>query len=555
MRNKTVFGIVKDVIRDNTARTVFLVFVALASVLLALAPPQIMRVIIDRYLTLGVTNGLWRPALLYVSVVILVGTADFFRGWLLTFFGQRSIHEVRSAMMKKLGALPSRYFTDNTPGQTASRITTDVSNIDVLFSDGIVSMAVDSLKIIGVVVSIWLFSAQLGLLALALVPVVFFITRFFRKRMYAAQVQNLEQLGRVNSHIAESIGAFLTVKLFCKERYMEEKYCRELTANYETNGRVILYDSCYAPIIQAIRAIVIAVVVLLSADQVSALGISVGAVAATIDLMSQLLAPVEALGMEIQDIQKGLSGIGRIDEFLALGEEKKDSSISSEQVLSNLHKNAVSFEHLHFSYDGEVMVLKDLSAVVSENENVTITGRTGVGKTTLFSLVMGLLRPTDGRVTIGGFDAAAIPDGEKRRVFGYVEQSFHFIPGTVAEQITLGDPDISRERVESVCRAVGLDETIRTLPEGYDTAVTGSGSFSWGQCQLLSIARAVAADPKILLLDEITANLDAATEASVMQALQSVSGGRTVLAISHRQSAVQTSNRVIHIENGELVQS
>ena len=487
--------------------------------------------------------------------MILVGTADFFRGWLLTFFGQRSIHEVRSAMMKKLGALPSRYFTDNTPGQIASRITTDVSNIDVLFSDGIVSMAVDSLKIIGVVVSIWLFSAQLGLIALALVPVVFFITRFFRKRMYAAQVQNLEQLGRVNSHIAESIGAFLTVKLFCKERYMEEKYCRELTANYETNGRVILYDSCYAPIIQAIRAIVIAVVVLLSADQVSALGISVGAVAATIDLMSQLLAPVEALGMEIQDIQKGLSGIGRIDEFLALGEEKKDSSISSEQVLSNLHKNAVSFEHLRFSYDGEVMVLKDLSAVVSENENVTITGRTGVGKTTLFSLVMGLLRPTAGRVTIGGFDAAAIPDGEKRRIFGYVEQSFHFVPGTVAEQITLGDPDISRERVESVCRAVGLDETIRTLPEGYDTAITGSGSFSWGQCQLLSIARAVAADPKILLLDEITANLDAATEASVMQALQSVSGGRTVLAISHRQSAVQTSNRVIHIENGELVQT
>ncbi len=553
MKNKTVLGVVRNVIRQNRVRAAFLVFVALASVLLALAPPQIMRVIIDRYLTPGATAGLMKPALLYVAVVILVGAADFFRGWLLTFFGQRTIHEVRGEMMAKLGRLPARFFTENTPGQIASRVTTDVSNIDVLFSDGIVSMAVDSLKIIGVIVSIWLFSARLGLVALALVPVVFFITRFFKRRMYAAQVKNLEQLGRVNSHIAESVANFLMVKLFCKERYMEDKYCRELEANYETNGRVILYDSCYAPIIQCIRAVVIAVVVILSAGQLSVLGVSVGAVAATIDLMSQLLAPVEALGMEIQDIQKGLSGMGRIDEFLALGEDEKDGSITAEKVLGNLQNGAVSFENMSFSYDGEVTVLKNLNAVVAGNESVTITGRTGVGKTTLFSLVMGLLRPTAGRVPVVGFDAGSIPDSEKRRVFGYVEQSFRFVPGTVAEQIRLGDPDISRERVVEVCKKVGLDDTIRALPEGYDTELTGAGGFSWGQCQLLSIARAVAADPKILLLDEITANLDAATETHVMEALQSVSSGRTILAISHRDSAVRAAGRIIHIENGMIV--
>ena len=554
MKNSAVWGIVRGVLGKNRGKTVFLAAASLASVLLALAPPQIMREIIDRCLTPGVTDGLPRYALLYVVVVILAGAADFFQGWLLTFLGQRAIHVVRSEMMAKLTRLPARFFTENTPGQITSRVMADVSGIDELFSDGIVSMAVDSLKIFGIVVSIWIFSARLGLVALALLPLVFFITRFFRKRMYAAQVKNLEQLGRVNSHIAESVGAIFMVKLFCRERYMEEKYCRELRANYETNGRVILYDSSYAPLIQCIRAVVIAAVVLLSADQVSVLGISVGAVAATIDLMSQLLAPVEALGMEIQDIQKGLSGIGRIDEFLALPEDEKDPSITAEKVLDTLHENgAVTFDGLRFTYDGETDVLRGISAAVAEKESVTITGRTGVGKTTLFSLVMGLLRPTEGRVCIGAFAAAAIPDSAKRRVFGYVEQSFRFVPGTVAEQISLGDPVITRERVEEVCRTVGLDESIRALPQAYDTEVTGSGVFSWGQCQLLSIARAVAADPKILLLDEITANLDSATEARVMDALQNVSGGRTVLAISHREGAVRRADRILHIENGELV--
>lgn len=554
MKNNTVWHLIRGVLGKNRGKGIFIAAVSLASVLFALVPPQIMRALIDRCLTPGVTDRLLHYALLYVAVVILAGAADFLQGWLLTFFGQRTIHTVRSEMMAKLSRLPARFFTDNTPGQITSRIMADVSGIDDLFSDGIVNMAVDSLKIIGIIISIWLFSARLGLIALALLPLIFFITRFFRKRMYAAQLKNLEQLGRINSHIAESVGAIFMVKLFCRERYMEEKYCHELRENYRTNGHVILYDSIYAPIIQCIRAVVIALVVLLSADHVSALGISVGAVAATIDLMSQLLAPVEALGMEIQDIQKGLSGIGRIDAFLSLPEDEKDPAITAENVLSTLRETgAVTFDGLHFSYDGKTEVLKGISATLAERESVTITGRTGVGKTTLFSLVMGLLRPTAGRVRIGAFDAAAIPDSAKRRIFGYVEQSFRFVPGTVAEQISLGDPEISRERVEDVCRAVGLDESIRALPHGYNTVLSGTGTFSWGQCQLLSIARAVAADPKILLLDEITANLDSATEEHVMEALQSVSGGRTLLSISHRGNAARCAGRILRIENGKLV--
>lgn len=553
MKAKSVLSCVKSVIQRNRGLTLALALSAILSVLASLAPPQILKVIIDKYLSNKQTEGLITPAAIYLCVIILIGALDFFKGWLLTFFGQRTIHLIRFQMMEKLGRLPYATFAENSAGTISSRITTDVENVDVLFSDGLVSMAVDSLKLIGIIISIWLFSFRLALVALCLIPIVFAITRYFRKKMLEAQNENLKQLGKVNSHIAESIKNILMIKLFSKERFMEEKYCHELTENYKTKGRVIIYDSCYAPIIQLIRALVIALVVILSAEQIGVMSISVGMIAATIDLISSLLVPVEALGMEIQNIQKGLSGIKRIDEFLALDEDEKDESISAEAVMEGCKESAVSFQGLSFSYDNTVPVIKNMSLLIPFGESVTIAGRTGVGKSTLFNLVMGLLRPTSGRVLIGGYDAHRLPNEIKRRIFGYVEQNFRFVPGTVAEQISLGDPSISAERIAEVCTAVGLSECIEALELGYDTIITGNSTFSWGQCQLLSIARAVAADPKILLLDEITANLDSATEERIMYALQNVSFGRTVISISHRESAMRNCDRLIYIENGEIV--
>ena len=370
--------------------------------------------------------------------------------------------------------------------------------------------------------------------------------------MFDAETKNLAQLGRVNGHIVESAKNILMIKLFSKEVWMEEKYCRELEENYKTKGKVIIYDSSYAPIIQLIRALVISIVVILSAEQIGVMGVSVGMVAATIDLISSLLVPVESLGMEIQNIQQGLSGMKRIDAFLRLDEDEKDDSISAEAVLEGCKNAAVSFENLSFSYDEDVPVLKSMTLSIPYGESVTIAGRTGVGKSTLFGLIMGLLKPTEGKVLIGGFDAHKLPDSIKRRVFGYVEQSFRFVPGTVAEQVSLSDPEITRERVAQVCGSVGLSESIGALPQGYDTILTPQNAFSWGQCQLFSIARAVAADPKILLLDEITANLDSATEERIMAALKNVSQDRTVISISHRESAMRGCDRLIYIENGEI---
>ena len=256
-------------------------------------------------------------------------------------------------------------------------------------------------------------------------------------------------------------------------------------------------------------------------------GMSVGTSVTIIDYVSRIFTPIESLGMEIQTIQSAMAGVKRIDAFLAQPERdipapREESAACGDVVLS----------HVTFGYS-ERTVLSDLSFTVKQGEQVTLVGRTGAGKSTVFRLLLGLYRPQAGKIAIGGVDVSAITDEERRACIGCVEQHFARVPGTVLDQITLGDARITRAMAENAAQLAGLDEVIRALPNGYDT-LCADGLFSQGEWQLLSIARAAAANPAVLLLDEITANLDAETEARVLDALRRASKGRTVLSISHR---------------------
>ena len=231
--------------------------------------------------------------------------------------------------------------------------------------------------------------------------------------------------------------------------------------------------------------------------------------------------------MEIQTIQSAMAGVKRIDAFLAQDERRMAAERGGKAP-----EGDVVLSHVVFGYD-ERIVLNDISFTVKQGEQVTLVGRTGAGKSTIFKLLLGLYKPNSGTITIGGRDAADIADGERRGCIGCVEQHFSRVNGTVLDQIILLDPRISRAMAEDAARLAGLDGVIRSFPKGYDTPCT-DGMFSQGEWQLLSIARAAAADPKVLLLDEITANLDAETEARVLDALRRASAGRTVLSISHR---------------------
>jgi ATP-binding cassette subfamily B protein len=543
-----VFQAFKETLFKNVILVSLLLLVIIGAVLTSLIPPQILKNIIDHQLALTNKQGLLLLACLYLITLIGIGLFDFIKEAILTILGQKINITIRSRMMEKLERIRASYFSLNDTGTIVSRFTNDVEAINVMFSSGIVSMVVDSLKIIGIVGSIWIFSAKLGMMTLFLLPLIYFVTRQFQKRMLKAQTDNRRLVGSVNNLIAESIKNVRMIKSFSKEQYMESKYKSVLLDNYQTVEKVNFYDSIFPPVIQITRACIIGAIVVFSSDDLNVLDMSLGMIAASIELFSNLFAPIENLGMELQNIQTAISGVKRVDAFAIEDED-------APKIAVEIDDYTLDFEDVCFAYEPGIEVLQNISLSVHGKEKVTFVGRTGVGKSTLFKLIMGLLEPTSGRVTIGGIDVYSIPNHQKRSIFGYVDQTFHMIKGSVADQITLKDPSITRESVEKVLTYVGLNTSIALLNDGYDTFVHSETMFSHGQKQLLGIARAIVCNPPVLLLDEITSNLDSVTEEKVVSVLRKIAEERMVLSISHRLTSILASDMLILLENGRIINS
>lgn len=553
MKDRLVGKSIKKVIKNNIGFCIILVLVIIGVVILSLVPPQLLKVIIDKYLINKVTTGLLRIAIIYLLVLIFIGILDVIKEAFLVVLGQKITKEIRKEMMYKLEKVNSMYFSNNDSGEVVSLFTNDVDTINSLFTNGIIGMIIDCFKIIGILTSIWIFSFYLGIVTLILIPIIYLITRGFQKLMLKAQFRNRVLVGKVNNHISESLKNITMIKTYSKEKYMEDKYVEYLKDNFETVEKINYFDSVYSPIIQLIRALVISIIVILSSSQFNYIGISLGMVAASIELISNLFSPIENLGMEFQDIQRAISGIKRVNEFYEEREEEdKNRKLKKETLISNPRHITIGFNNISFSYTKGVRVLEEISFDIVAGEKITIVGRTGVGKSTLFKLILGLIKPTKGSITINEVDVYSIPNKEKRKIFGYVSQGFTFIQGSVKDQVTLQDKNISQENVEVVMKLVGLHDYILTLEKGYETMIEHDKLFSQGQKQLLAIARAIVMNPPILLLDEITANLDSVTEEKVVSILQKISTTRTILSISHRLSSIIDCDKIVRIENGRV---
>ena len=546
------------VFKENTGMVILLAFAVLGAVITSLIPPHILRYIIDNMLAQNSYNSnknnkLLELAFAYMGVLLFIGVFEFLKEVILTVLGQKITKEIRYEMMGKLEKINTLFFSSNGSGAIVSRFTNDVDAINSLFTDGIVGMMVDCLKIIGIIISIWMFSSSLGVITLLLLPIIYGITRSFQGRMLKAQINNRVLVGKVNNHISESLKNIQMIKSYSKEYYMEKNYTNYLLDNYKTIEKVNFYDSIYSPIIQITRAIIIGFIVVLSSKDLNYLGISPGMVAASIELISNLFSPIDSLGMELQNIQQAISGIYRVNDFYNEPEDGiKDNSLLVEDIMKSDKDVMLAFNNVFFQYEEDDYVLKNINLDVKKNEKVAFIGRTGVGKTTLFKLVMGLIKPSSGSITINGVDVYDIPNSKKREIFGYVDQGISIINGTVAEQISLKDDSIKREDIENAVDFVGLTEYVESLENGLDTIVVHDSLFSQGQKQLLAIARAIVLNPPILLLDEITANLDSITEERIVSVLKKASYSHTILSISHRLSSMVVSDRVVILENGSI---
>lgn len=536
---KNVRSVIRQTVTGYAGLSLGIVLAVAGAIVTALLPPWILGSIVDT-----ITAGNAVPValvILYFAFTVFTGLTESLREGLLTVFGQKITHALRSSMMEKYTNLTAGELTKQEPGTIVSRFVGDVDTVENLFTSGIISMFADACKIISILVVIWLKNRGLAIVLLILLPFLYWFTRTAQKNMLKAQIENRRAVGRASGHVPETLHNIRTVHTLGKERYMEERYDEYIAESYRAVDRTNFYDAIYSPVILILNAIVVAVVMLFSASGnakvLTLFGMSAGTAVAVINYISQIFTPVESLGMEIQTIQSAVAGVHRINEFYALEELPERVRNLETPVVTEEETPFVELQNVTFAYeDDSRKILHHLSFKVYPGEQVTLSGRTGAGKSTVFKLLLGLYQPGEGKVLIQGRDAFQIPENEKRSLYGYVEQTFHRVPGTVKDQITLYDDSFTMEEVREAATIAGLDATIEQLEKGYDTICT-SEIFSQGQWQLLSIARAAVAKPKLLLLDEITANLDAQTEEEVLQALKRASEGRTVISISHRVNA------------------
>lgn len=546
------------------------------AVITALYPPLVLGRIVDT-LAAGCQVPLYL-IFLYMVFTVITGLMEAAREGLLTVFGQKITHALRSGLMEHFTRLTAASLSKQEPGAVVSRFVGDVDTVENLFTSGIVSMFADTCKIISILAVIWFRNKGLAILLLILLPFIFWFTRYVQRNMLEAQLRNRRAVSKASGHVPETLHNIRTIHNLGKEKYMEKKYDEYIGDSYKAMEKTNFYDAIYSPVILILNAIVVAVVMLFSASgnakALTLFGMSAGTAVAVFNYISQIFAPVESLGMEIQTIQSAIAGVRRINEFFALpafedvkadikadfnvdikadimadfnADISADINAALETQTANINNSEelkarkactpyVQFNNVTFGYEADHIIIKDKSFNVDMGEQVTLQGRTGAGKSTIFKLLLGLYKPLKGQILIDGIDSSNITDNMKRRIFGYVEQTFHMVPGTVKDQITLYDEAISMDEVVNAARLAGLHDTIMSFDKGYDTLCTQE-IFSQGQWQLLSIARATAANPQLLLLDEITANLDADTEREVLKALKNVSENRTVISISHRVTA------------------
>lgn len=520
----------KDVIRIFPAVFILMAASVAGAMLISLLPPLVLEKTVDSFSTGNGNIGTY--AAQYLLTSLLACALESAREALITVFGEKITHSLRSMMIEKMGRMDASLLAESETGSIAARLVSDVDTVETLFSGGVIGMFSDAISIIGIMVVIFTKSRGLFVILLIALPCVFAFTRFVQKRMLSAQKENRKAVALSSKIIPETVSCIRSIHDNDAEGFMEKRYGESIDMMFRALNKNAMYDSFYSPVVITVSSAVIALMMSLCVSQDSmmdAFGMSVGTAVALISYVGRIFGPLESLGMEIQNIQSSAAGLARLDEFMA-SDEREAGTVSA------IDRADVSLSGVSFSYDGKRDVLKDFDLRVGEGERVTLVGRTGCGKSTVFKLLLGLLAPSSGRAELGGAPAGQIADAARRSIICCAEQRFAMTDGTVRDQVTLKDSSISDDQVKAALERALLWEKVGSLPQGLDTPCDES-LFSQGEFQLLSIARATVSNPRILLCDEITANLDVETEEKVRRALDEASKGRTVISISHRDTS------------------
>lgn len=528
----------KKVFRSHWLLSCSVILFFIATIAFTLLPPLLFAKIIDLLSTKQSITFLLIFS--YFVFFLLESISTSIRDSLLIILSQKLTHALRSKMMYHFINLDTNTITKQSPGAITSRIIQDVDTLEELFSSGIISMIADACTLISILVVLFQKASLAFYLLLLLLPVVFLFTRFTQKQMLKSEIQNRKAIADANAILPDTINNLLMIQNLQAQPFMEDAYDQTIEQSYQALQKTNFYDAIYSPIILIINALTIGILILIATNpEFTIFSMSAGNAVMCMQYISKVFGPIESIGMEIQTIQSSIAGIHRIQDFFASEEKQAFQPVSNIQTANPI----ISIQHLHFAYDTKE-VLHDYNLEIHSGEQVTIQGRTGAGKSTLFKLILGLYKPDSGTIKVFDHDPCTFSPSIRRSIYGYVEQSFHPVRGTIKEQVSLFDSDITEKQIIHAYQIVGLWDTIQSFDQQLDTEYNND-LFSQGQKQLIAIARAIVLDPPLLLLDEITADLDTSTEQQVLLAIQNAMKDRTVISISHRTSAI--TGKIIEI--------
>ena len=588
------------------------VAIALAAIIsasvLQLAQPYIMKLAIDRYIATGDLQGLNRIALIFFGVLVGSFTLEYLQTWVLQMTGQRIMFDLRTEIYEHLQRLDMRFFDRNPVGRLMTRVTTDVDVLNDLFTAGVVSIFGDVFTLLGIMIVLVIMDWRLALVAFAVLPLIVVVTQWFRRHVRDSYRTVRTWIARINAFLQEHITGMATVQLFRRERRSSARFDEINSAHRDANVESILYYAVFYPAIEVIGALASALIIWFGGGWTMEGTLTLGSLVAFLQYSQRFFRPISDMSEKFNVLQAAMasseriftlldtpvtitSGLGGIVSASAIegsgisdsgpgirkatcpGIEDRDRGSErprlGEQIgADSRHPSGsrspdhgsrlgrIVFDHVWFAYSGEDYVLRDVSFEVRSGERVGVVGATGAGKSTLINLLLRFYDVSKGRILVDGVDIREMGLQDLRSIFSLVLQDVHLFTGTIAGNIRLGRASITDDEVRRAAAAVHASAFIERLPLGYDSPVAERGAtLSVGQKQLLSFARALAFDPRVLILDEATSSVDTETELMIRDALHVLMEGRTTIAIAHRLSTIQDMDNILVLHRGTLRES
>jgi ATP-binding cassette subfamily B protein len=536
-------------------RQVVLAFVTIiVSAVASLVQPYLIKVAIDRYISQRQMAGLDGLAALYLTVLAASFAAEYFQTWTLQLTGQRIMYDLRMAIYRHLQRLDLRYYDRNPVGRLMTRVTSDVDVLNDLFTSGVVTIFGDVFTLAGIMgVMLWM-NWRLALVAFSVLPLIFFVTQWFRRNVRDSYRTVRGLIARINAFLQENITGMSTVQLFRRERLNFARFDTIDREHRDANIDSIFYYAVFYPAIEIVSTLATSLIIWYGGGSVLRQTLTLGALVAFVQYSQRFFRPISDMSEKFNVMQSAMASSERIFKLL-------DEPVTIESPAQPARRHApgqghIRFENVWFAYNDDDFVLKDVSFEVRPGERVGIVGATGSGKTTLINLLLRFYDVKRGRITIDGVDVRRLDLADVRGLFSLVLQDVHLFSGTVADNVRLGNPAIDDERVRAAARAVHAEPFILRLAGGYGNAVAERGStLSVGQKQLLSFARALAFDPRVLVLDEATSSVDTETELIIRDALHVLMAERTTIAIAHRLSTIQDMDKILVLHKGQLRES